>query len=80
MKPIYSKDGIIDWTDEGEQAREIEISVDTQLLLKRLSGEQRKILELKSEGYNKTEISKEVKITRRSVVTQLKRIKELLQK
>ena len=68
MKPIFNDKGrMIDISDEGEQARQIEKDIDVRLALRRLSKRQREVMELRMDGYPYSEIGIKLNISPRTV-------------
>jgi RNA polymerase sigma factor (sigma-70 family) len=66
MEPIYNKD-TIDFSDEGEQAKNVESKVEVELLIKRFTPRQREILYMKLDGYTHEEIAKKLGISKKTV-------------
>ena len=79
MKPIFDDKGrMIDISDEGEQARQIEDNIDIHFALMRLKPKKKKIAELILEGYNLMEISKKLDIPYRTVKYNFSQMKKKL--
>lgn len=57
--------------------KEVENSIDREILLSKLSKTQQKIVELLEEGYNQREIVKKTGISYGSVLYHIKKIREL---
>ena len=78
MKEIYNKNGeIIDYSDEGSEVSRIEADIDYQLLFKRLSKRQLRMLNLKEQGFSGEEIATKLKLSRRTIQSEIAHIKRL---
>ena len=62
--------------DGGEFKDALEGNIDAHYLLKRLPKRQRQIVQLRSEGYNQTEIAKKLGLSRRTIVYEIAHIRE----
>jgi len=75
---IYNENGTIkDYSDESSGAKKIESGINYQLLLKRLSKRQRKIIELKLSGYLQKEIAIKLKLSERTIRREMSALRKL---
>ena len=78
MKPIFDDKGrMIDVSDEGEQARQIESEIDAELTKKRLFNKtERKVIDMRMTGETDERIAKKLKMSLRTVERTFERIRK----
>ena len=75
MKPIYKNGEVVDFSDEGENARKIEDNVDLYYILRKLPPIPNKIAYLMLEGYTYKEIGVKLSKSENAVKQTVKRYK-----
>lgn len=74
---LESNQEFVDSKAHSDPMKEVESSIDRDILLSKLNKRQQKIIELLEEGYNQREITRKTGISYGSVIYHIKKIREL---
>ena len=78
MEIIYKEDSF-DLSDDGSQAREVELEIELELASKKLSPRDQKIIKMVNEGYSQREIEKELKVSHHTIRATLDRLLDIIE-
>ena len=79
MRPIYKNGEIIDYSDNGKQAENLQQKAEIINFLKGLTIKERQIVSKIMEGYSHREICKELKISSKTLRKTLDRFKSIIE-
>jgi RNA polymerase sigma factor (sigma-70 family) len=78
-KIIYDEQGNFkDLSDEGSQAKNIELAVELDLAIKKLPEAEQKIIEMINEGYSYRELAEQLKISQKTIRKALDKVLDII--